>query len=196
MDRRRPAGPAVRGRLRPRPSIPDRPTTTRTRGPPCRLCLSRLRRRPSRQPGRCTCNGPPHHGIGEMEGMVGSNSPAGACAGPHGPAWMDAPPGRALPRMSFHDTQKLVKNWFNSSLRPTPPPRDFFLPRAREVVSAAFLKCFMAFYWIVLPQWTSRLPRSSVYPSFHSASSRVTANHGQPFSRAQRSTSTWPFSTA
>ena len=117
-----PAPPFQTGRPPPGPGAP----------PAASASVSRLRRRPSRQPGRCTCNGPPHHGIGEMEGMVGSNSPAGACAGPHGPAWMDAPPGRALPRMSFHDTQKLVKNWFNSSLRPTPPPRDFFFaPGAR-----------------------------------------------------------------
>ena len=36
---------------------------------------------------------------------------------------------------------------------------------------------------------TRSLPRSSTYPSFAAARSRVPASHSQPFSRAQRSTS-------
>ena len=44
--------------------------------------------------------------------------------------------------------------------------------------------------------YPSRLPKSSVYPNFAAALCRASASHGQPFSRAQRSTSTRPFSTA
>ena len=42
----------------------------------------------------------------------------------------------------------------------------------------------------------TRLPKSSVYPSSAAASSRMWGPHGQPFSRAQRSTSSWPCLTA
>ena len=44
--------------------------------------------------------------------------------------------------------------------------------------------------------WSTRLPKSSVYPRDAAAQSRVPAYHGQPFSRAQRSTSMWPNWTA
>ena len=45
-------------------------------------------------------------------------------------------------------------------------------------------------------RYCTRLPRSSVYPSFAAARSRMKALHGAPFSRAQRRTSTCPPSTA